>query len=48
MTRLRFPGGDYGVDIVIESTGLFTQTAKAAAHFQGGARKVVISALARD
>ena len=44
----QIPWGDYGVDIVIESTGLFTQAAKAAAHFQGGARKVVISAPARD
>ena len=39
---------DYGVDIVIESTGLFTDATKAAAHLQGGARKVVISAPARN
>jgi glyceraldehyde 3-phosphate dehydrogenase len=38
---------DYGVDIVIESTGLFTDAAKASAHFQGGAKKVVISAPAK-
>ena len=44
----QIPWGDYGVDIVIESTGLFTQAAKAAAHFQGGAKKVLISAPARD
>jgi len=39
---------DYGVDIVIESTGLFTDATKAAAHFQGGAKKVLISAPARN
>ncbi|MDD4984888.1 MAG: type I glyceraldehyde-3-phosphate dehydrogenase [Dehalococcoidales bacterium] len=38
---------DMGVDIVIESTGLFTDAAKAAAHFQGGAKKVLISAPAK-
>lgn len=36
-----------GIDIVIESTGLFTDAGKAAAHFQGGARKVIISAPAK-
>jgi len=39
---------DYGVDIVIESTGLFTDATKAAAHRQGGAKKVLISAPARN
>jgi len=34
---------DFGVDIVIESTGLFTEAGKAASHLQGGAKKVIIS-----
>jgi glyceraldehyde 3-phosphate dehydrogenase len=39
---------DYGVEIVIESTGLFTDATKAAAHKQGGAKKIVISAPAKN
>ena len=42
------PWGDLGVDVVIESTGLFTAREQAALHLQGGARKVVISAPATD
>jgi glyceraldehyde 3-phosphate dehydrogenase len=40
----KLPWKDLGVDIVIESTGLFTQRDKAAAHIAAGAKKVVISA----
>jgi glyceraldehyde 3-phosphate dehydrogenase len=43
----KIPWRDYGVQVVIESTGLFTDPAKAQAHFQGGAKKVVISAPAK-
>jgi glyceraldehyde 3-phosphate dehydrogenase len=42
------PWGDLGVDIVIESTGFFTKKADAAKHLSGGAKKVIISAPAKD
>jgi glyceraldehyde 3-phosphate dehydrogenase len=42
------PWREYGVDIVIESTGIFNDATKAAAHKQGGARKVIISAPAKN
>ena len=44
----KIPWQDYGVDIVIESTGLFTDANKAAAHRVGGAKKVLISAPAKN
>jgi glyceraldehyde 3-phosphate dehydrogenase len=42
------PWGDLGVDVVVESTGLFTKAADARKHIEGGAKKVVISAPAKD
>jgi glyceraldehyde 3-phosphate dehydrogenase len=42
------PWGDLGVDVVIESTGLFTKREGAEKHLEAGAKKVVISAPATD
>jgi len=41
------PWGDLGVEIVLESTGLFTDAEKARAHLSAGTRKVIISAPAK-
>jgi glyceraldehyde 3-phosphate dehydrogenase len=44
----RLPWGDLGVDVVIESTGFFTDGVRAKAHIDAGARKVVITAPAKN
>jgi glyceraldehyde 3-phosphate dehydrogenase len=42
------PWKDLGVDLVVESTGIFTDATKAHAHLDGGARKVIITAPAKN
>lgn len=44
----QLPWGQHGVDIVIECTGKFTNSAQASGHLEGGAKKVIISAPAKN
>jgi glyceraldehyde 3-phosphate dehydrogenase len=44
----KLPWKDLGVDVVLESTGRFTEAAKAQAHLDAGAKKVIISAPAKN
>ena len=48
MDPAEIPWGDHGVDVVIESTGLFTAREKAAGHLGGSVERVVISAPSGD
>jgi glyceraldehyde 3-phosphate dehydrogenase len=44
----KLPWGDLGADVVLESTGFFTDATKARAHVEAGAKKVIISAPAKN
>jgi glyceraldehyde 3-phosphate dehydrogenase len=44
----QLPWGEIGADVVIESTGIFTDATKAKVHIDGGAKKVIISAPAKN